>query len=187
MDGCVAPVMVGSDVAVWLEALDPELLDGAGLMEAVGACGRLEAWVSALRARLMVRFENIAESAAKEPGAGGASAGLVHAELAAVLRWPEAVTREHLDLSRVVIERLPGVWEAWTSGMIGAGHASAVAQVVAGGELSGEAIDAVEARVLQHAEVRTVAQIRRVVRAAVDRADPQASELRHQARLESRS
>src|ERR1700722_2037868 len=187
MDGCVAPVMVGSDVAVWLEALDPESLGGAGLIEAVGACGRLEAWVSALRARLMVRFEDIAESATKKPEAGGATAGLVHAELAAVLRWPEAVTREHLDRSRVVIERLPGVWQAWTSGVIGAGHANAVAQVVAGGDLSGDAIDAVEARVLERAEMQTVAQVRRVVRAAVDRADPQASERRHQARVESRS
>src|ERR1700722_10995845 len=180
MDGCVAPVMVGSDVAVWLEALDPESLGGAGLIEAVEACGRLEAWVSALRARLMVRFENIAESAAKKPGAGGATAGLVHAEL-------DAVTREHLDRSRVVMERLPGVWQAWTSWVIGAGHASAVAQVVAGGDLSGGAIGVVEARVLERAEVQTGAQVRRVVRAAVDRADPQASERRHQARLESRS
>jgi hypothetical protein len=81
-----------------------------------------------------------------------------------------------------VVERLPETFKAWSSGVISAGHAGAVADVVAAGDLTPEAVAGVQAKALEQAGDQTVAQLRRVVHAAVDRADADAAQCRHEER-----
>ena len=169
----------GGDLAAWVEKLDPEVLDPAGLMDAVGACTRLESWASAVRAKLMVQFENL--TAASGLGTFG------HTELACELRWPERATQEYVERARVLVEQLPGTLAAWQGGVLSAKHAAAIADVVAASGLPPEVAAGVEEQVLERAGERTVAQLRRVVHATVDRADPTAASRRHEERKAQRS
>jgi hypothetical protein len=169
----------GGELAEWIQGLDPSALDAAGLVEAVAACTRLESWVTATRAALMVRFEEVS--------AQSGSTTFAHAELACVMRWPEKATLEHLEQARVVVEQLPETLKAWSSGVISAKHAGAVAEVVAASALPAEAVTNVEAKVLEQAADQTVAQLRRVAHTAVDRADAEAAARRHEARRAQRA
>ena len=169
----------GGELAEWIQGLDPRVLDAAGLVEAVAACTRLESWVTATRAELMVRFEEVS--------AQSGSATFAHVELACVMRWPEKATLEHLEQARVVVEQLPETLKAWSSGVISAKHAGAVAEVVAASALPAEAVTGVEAKVLEQAGDQTVAQLRRVAHTAVDKADAEAAARRHEARRAQRA
>ena len=170
----VAAMRSGAQLAAWVEGLDPGCLDAAGLADAVAACTRLESWVTARRAELMVQFENAAQSSG--------SSTFAHAELACVLRWPEKATLEHLEQARVLVEQMPETMRAWSGGTISAKHATAVADVVAASALDPDAVAGVEAKVLEQAGTQTVAQLRRVAHAAVDRADADAAQRRHEER-----
>jgi Domain of unknown function (DUF222) len=154
--------------------LDLSLLDAAGLVDAVAACTRLESWVTARRAEMMVRFEQVS--------ARSGSTTFAHTQLACAMHWPEAATQDHLDQARTVVEQLPETLRAWSSGVISARHAGAVADVVAASALTPEAVTEVEAKALEQAGDQTVAQLRRVVHTAVDRADADAAQRRHEER-----
>src|SRR5580692_495467 len=144
---------LGSELAGWIQSLDPGLLGAAELVEAVAACTRLESWATATRAELMVRFERVAERSG--------STTFAHSELACAMRWPERATQDHLEQARTVVEQLPETFKAWSSGVISAKHAGAVADVVAASALTSDAITGVEARALEQAGDQTVAQLRR--------------------------
>jgi hypothetical protein len=134
----------------------------------------LESWVTARRAEMMVLFEKVS--------ARSGSATFAHADLACAMHWPERAAQEHLEQARTVVEQLPETLKAWSSGVISARHAGAVADVVAASALTLEAVAGVEAKVLEQAGDQTVAQLRRVVHTAVDRADADAARRRHEER-----
>jgi hypothetical protein len=121
-----------------------------------------------------VRFEQVSA----QSGTGT----FAHTELACALRWPERAAQDYLEQARTVLEQLPEMFKAWSSGTISAKHATAVAEVIAASALTPDAVTAVEAKALEQAGIQTVAQLRRVVHAAVDRADADAAQRRHQQR-----
>jgi hypothetical protein len=175
----VAALAPGAELAGWVEGLDPGSLDAAGLADAVVACTRVESWVTAVRAGLMVRFQEAVQRSDSGPFA--------HAELACALRWPERATHDHLHQARVLVEHLPATLAAWTSGEISAKHAGAVADLVAASGLDPAQARVVEDAILERAGEQTVAQLRRTTHAAVDRADAEAADRRHQERIAQRS
>jgi hypothetical protein len=167
-------LLIGSQLADWIQSLDPGLSSAAELVEAAAACTRLESWVTAVRAELTVRFERVS--------AQSGSGTFAHAELACAMHWPEQAAQDHLQQARTVVEQLPETFKAWSNGLISAKHAGAVADVVAASALTPEAVSGVEARALEQAGDQTVAQLRRVVHTAVDRADADAAHRRHEER-----
>jgi Domain of unknown function (DUF222) len=93
-----------------------------------------------------------------------------HAEIAAALRLSDATAGGRLEISRVLVRRLPAVHAALAAGDITYWHAVAICEATE--PLDEPKAAAVAARVLSRARHQTVSALRRCLRRAVLAADP---------------
>ncbi|MBK9433694.1 MAG: hypothetical protein IPN52_00670 [Micrococcales bacterium] len=94
------------------------LLSGGDALDVVVAAERVKAWVDArqLQALHVLGGEqpSFLDDTGRliDPGTG---------EAAAALRWSTGAARERIDLAGILLEDLPGVFEALERGLIGCG------------------------------------------------------------------
>jgi hypothetical protein len=175
-------LLPGPELAARLAELDPARVSGYDIVEGIAAWARLEAWVEAGKARWVAEFAHRRPApvepnmrTAPNPEQPGVSQFAAD-EVSARLRIPRKAAQELLEDAVALVGRLPGTLAALTCGQIDARRARAV--VDATDPLSADNARHVEERVLDRAPQQTTDLLRRSLRRAVLRVDPDGAKVR---------
>jgi hypothetical protein len=172
----------GADAVVALSALDPAALSHAGLIDALVALKRQQAWLAAREHELLAAL--VADVRTKDSLHDPSGNCWLAEEVACALHMAPPTVEGKLATAVELIERLPGTFTLLAAGEISAMHALSVADVSAG--LSDAQLAAVEARVLSRAADQTLTEFRRCLRRAVKIVDARRAEERHVAAVAQR-
>lgn len=176
----------GPETAAALCALDSADLTAAGRLDFLRAWEQQAAWASAQVLQSLVAHVG---AVAIEDRRGDEVAYLEQAaavtEARLTLQLSSVAIDDRVDVARQLTSRLPLTFEALRSGQISYAHARAVVDCAA--HLSDDLAASCEEITLRRASTRSVADLRRVGRAAADLLDPEAVTRRHQQRRVDRS
>jgi uncharacterized protein DUF222 len=153
--------------------------NGAEILDQLRETEQQIAELHAKRVRLLAEFVR------RRPGRAGRDfSEFAPDELSAALSWTRPYANSRLHESLVMTRHLPEVLDALATGQLDDHRAAALAE--AASALPDEAAHQVTAYVLDRAAGRTVSELRRVIRRAVVKFDPQGAEERRRRSREDR-
>ena len=174
----------GPELAAVLATVDRSRVGACDLHDLLQARVRLLAHV---QAQLLADVWEAARSVG-QPAESLARSGEVTEfsgdEVAWTLHWSRSYAFGQVLLGRVLLGKLPMVFEAMLAGRIDGAKAGAFADALSG--LDDETARAVAARLLDKAGESTLTQLREKLRYHVDRADPEAARRRYQKKVADR-
>src|SRR5882724_9022274 len=150
----------GPELMAALDALEVEGLSADDKLYVLEAWERLAAHVTARSHRAVSAFAGPADPSGREP---------MRDELAAAMRWGRGAAQTRIDQARQLVEVLPATLVALQAGQISARFAAEFVYQTT--NLTPEAADVVERRVLPEAPDLTLAKLKERLSRAVARAD----------------
>ncbi|MCB9429893.1 MAG: DUF222 domain-containing protein [Actinobacteria bacterium] len=157
------------------------LLSGGDALDVVVAAERVKAWVDARQLQALHMLGGEQPSFLDDTGR---MIDPATGEAAAALRWSTGAARERIDLAGILVEDLPGVFEALERGLIDAGRAREI--MVGTCELAADVRVWLAGQAVEYAMTHTRGQVRAWLARRIARIDPEAADRKHRARVKKR-